>query len=148
MYTSITTPTVSVNQSESICRHIFYLVNNATAGRIFKMDSNGPFVESSSENKTISYPEGRLTWSYDIDTHVAQFIIIRKHNRTRLDMTDLRRNTFYYKIYILGLTTLVAQIIPMGMLLFFNIKICRALKASTVTREVVLMQSKKIHEIS
>ena len=148
MYTSITTSFASVNQSENICKQFFHLINNGTDGHIFKMDNNGSFVESSSENMTLSYPAGMLKWSYDTDAHMAQFIIIREHNRTRLDTTALRRNTFYYKIYILGLTTLLAQIIPMGMLLFFNIKICRALKTSRVIREEVLMDSQKTQEIS
>ena len=86
----------------------------------------------------ISYGDENVTMSFDNSTQTVYVVSTKYKSILMLDHTDLRKNPLYYKIYILGLTTLVTQIIPMGILVFFNIKIYTALKTSQETREVYL----------
>ena len=82
--------------------------------------------------------DGRLNISYEIVDETAYINILDSSNKTLLDHTEMRKNSLYYNVYILGLTTTLTQIIPMAILLFFNIKIYSALKASGVIRRQFL----------
>ena len=139
LYTLISTSSTILNETENKCKEIFRLINNASNSDIFHVRYNESELNSSStRNLNLSFPDGALTLTYDIDHHMAHIVIIKELNLTILDQTEMRKDTLYYNIYILGLTTVFTQIIPMGILMYFNIKIYTALKVSRVTREEFL----------
>ena len=141
VYPNISTTESSGNSSEiqNPCQEILRLINSTSSKDVLKeYESNELNGSSSKKNESIFLFDGRLKISYHIDNFIAYIFIIETMNTTFLDHTDLRRNRLYYKIYILGLTTVITQIVPMGILIFFNIKIYAALKASRFTRKTFL----------
>ena len=133
----------AMQEEHSFCRTIFHLFKNGTNPDVLKTSENqkminNSLVQSSRTGMNISYGDENVTMTFDDSTQTVYVVRTKYKSILMLDHTDLRKNPLYYKIYILGLTTLVTQIIPMGILVFFNIKIYTALKTSQATREVYL----------
>jgi hypothetical protein len=120
-----------INKIQEECKKIMRVINNSSNIDIFNVYNENEQNVTSMQNSNLSLFDGRLTISYHLENHVAYIFVIKTLNITILDHTEMRKNTLYYKIYILGLTTTLTQILPMAILLFFNIKICSTLKAST-----------------
>ena len=127
------------NESENACDEILQLINSTSNENIFDeyRNANKILASSMKRNELILF-DGRLNISYEIVDETAYINILDSSNKTLLDHTEMRKNSLYYNVYILGLTTTLTQIIPMAILLFFNIKICSALKASGVMRRQFL----------
>lgn len=135
---SLSKPSKNIEETQDLCTGILELIQNTSTRNLFKGHTYKHKNESSSEKyKTISLSNDKLKILYRIENLVAYIRVIERVNITMLDHTSLRRNPLYYKIYILGLTTAITQILPMGILLFFNIKICAALKTSQETTKLV-----------
>ena len=135
---SLSKPSKNIEETQDLCTGILELIQNTSTRNLFKGHTYKHKNESSSEKyKTISLSNDKLKILYRIENLVAYIRVIERVNITMLDHTSLRRNPLYYKIYILGLTTAITQILPMGILLFFNIKICAALKTSRETTKLV-----------
>ena len=135
---SLSKPSKNIEETQDLCTGILELIQNTSTRNLFKGHTYKHKNESSSEKyKTISLSNDKLKILYRIENFVAYIRVIESVNITMLDHTSLRRNPLYYKIYILGLTTAITQILPMGILLFFNIKICAALKTSQETTKLV-----------
>ena len=135
---SLSKPSKNIEETQDLCTGILELIQNTSTRNLFKGHTYKHKNESSSEKyKTISLSNDKLKILYRIENLVAYIRVIESVNITMLDHTSLRRNPLYYKIYILGLTTAITQILPMGILLFFNIKICAALKTSQETTKLV-----------
>ena len=135
-------------QPERVCNECSYLINNLMDNEVpiptrNDTDNGESSIEVITDNTMVSKDNITLFMDYNISTHVAT--VYRRHVVSRLDQTDMRKNTLYYKIYILGLTTLCAQIIPMSILIYLNIKICLELRTSTgnVLSAVIRNQRKK-----
>ena len=135
---SLSKPSKNIEETQDLCTGILELNQNTSTRNLFEGHTYKHKNESSSEKyKTISLSNDKLKILYRIENLVAYIRVIERVNITMLDHTSLRRNPLYYKIYILGLTTAITQILPMGILLFFNIKICAALKTSQETTKLV-----------
>ena len=135
---SLSKPSKNIEETQDLCTGILELIQNTSTRNLLKGHTYKHKNESSSEKyKTISLSNDKLKILYRIENLVAYIRVIERVNITMLDHTSLRRNPLYYKIYILGLTTAITQILPMGILLFFNIKICAALKTSQETTKLV-----------
>ena len=135
---TLSKPSKNIEETQDLCTGILELIQNTSTRNLFKGHTYKHKNESSSEKyKTISLSNDKLKILYRIENLVAYIRVIERVNITMLDHTSLRRNPLYYKIYILGLTTAITQILPMGILLFFNIKICAALKTSQETTKLV-----------
>lgn len=135
---SLSKPSKNIEETQDLCTGILELIQNTSTRNLFEGHTYKHKNESSSEKyKTISLSNDKLKILYRIENLVAYIRVIERVNITMLDHTSLRRNPLYYKIYILGLTTAITQILPMGILLFFNIKICAALKTSQETTKLV-----------
>ena len=124
------------NQMEFICNNSKYLINTLidnevpSSSYIYNDSYNcEPQKELIDPSSIANEPNITLHMDYNVETQIAR--VCREHIIPFVDRTDLRKNPLYYKIYILGLTTLFAQIIPMGILIYLNIKICLALKTTT-----------------
>ena len=125
------------NPIDVVCNKSLYLIQSLSDNEVPLLTENnksdsfcGPRVENIIDHDSlISEDNVTLNMSYNISTQIAT--VCRRHLIPILDRTDLRKNPLYYKIYILGLTTLFAQIIPMGILIYLNIKICLALRTTT-----------------
>ena len=127
-----------IEENQDFCTGILELIQNTSSRNLFDGQTDKHKNESSSEKyKTISLLNDKLKILYRIDNLVAYILVIESLNITMLDHTSLRRNPLYYKIYCLGLTTVITQILPMGILLFFNIRIRTALKTSRETTKLV-----------
>ena len=123
------------NETESACDEIIQLINNTSNGNIF--ESFKEKTENSSsliKREELLLLNGRINISYEIVDQTAYVNILDFTNTTVLDHTDMRKNSLYYNVYILGLTTILTQIIPMAILLYFNFRIYFALKASSDMR--------------
>ena len=117
-------------QTDRICNHILYLIQHLMDNEVPILRNNDESsVEVINNHTSVSKDNITLHMDYNISTHIARVFLRRVI--PILDQTDMRKNTLYYKIYILGLTTLCAQIIPMAILIYLNIKICLALRTST-----------------
>ena len=130
------------NETESACDEIIQLINNTSNGNIF--ESSMEKIENSSyliKREEFLLWNGRINISYEIVDQTAYVNILDFTNITVLDHTDMRKNSLYYNVYILGLTTTLTQIIPMAILLFFNFRIYFALKASRVMRRKLLSRN-------
>ena len=135
---SLSKPSKNIEETQDLCTGILELIQNTSTRNLFEGHTYKHKNESYSEKyKTISLSNDKLKILYRIENLVAYIRVIESVNITMLDHTSLRRNPLYYKIYILGLTTAITQILPMGILLFFNIKICAALKTSQETTKLV-----------
>lgn len=135
---TLSKPSKNIEETQDLCTGILELIQNTSTRNLFEGHTYKHKNESSSEKyKTISLSNDKLKILYRIENLVAYIRVIERVNITMLDHTSLRRNPLYYKIYILGLTTAITQILPMGILLFFNIKICAALKTSQETTKLV-----------
>lgn len=135
---SLSKPSKNIEETQDLCTGILQLIQNTSSIDLFEGHTYKHKNESSSEKyQTISLLNDKLKILYRIENHVAYIRLIERVNITMLDHTSLRRNPLYYKIYILGLTTAITQILPMGVLLFFNIRICTALKTSQETTKLV-----------
>ena len=135
---SLSKPSKNTEETQDLCTGILELIQNTSSRDLFEEHTYKHKNESSLEKyKTISLSNDKLKILYRIENLVAYIRVIESVNITMLDHTSLRRNPLYYKIYILGLTTAITQILPMGILLFFNIKICTALKTSQETTKLV-----------
>ena len=135
---SLSKPSKNIEETQDLCTGILELIQNTSTRNLFKGHTyKHKNVSSSEKYKTISLSNDKLKILYRIENLVAYIRVIERVNITMLDHTSLRRNPLYYKIYILGLTTAITQILPMGILLFFNIKICAALKTSQETTKLV-----------
>ena len=135
---SLSKPSKNIEETQDLCTDILELIQNSSNRDLFERHTYKHKNESSSEKyKTISLLNDKLKISYRIENRLAYIRVIERVNITMLDHTSLRRSPLYYKIYILGLTTAITQILPMGILLFFNIKICTALKTSQETAKLV-----------
>ena len=135
---SLSKPSKNIKETQDLCKGILELIQNTSSRDLFEEHTYKHKNESSLEKyKTISLSNDKLEILYRIENRVAYIRLIERVNITMLDHTSLRRNPLYYKIYILGLTTAITQILPMGILLFFNIKICTALKTSQETTKLV-----------
>ena len=133
----------AMQEENSFCRRIFRFIKNVTTPDVLntilnhKMLNNS-LVHSSRKGMKMSYGDENVTLSFDVSTETVYVVRIKLKTILILDHTDLRKNPLYYKIYILGLTTLVTQIIPIGILVFFNIKIYTELKTNQATRAIYL----------
>lgn len=121
---------------EFVCNESKYLIESLVENKVpFSFDFNNdsyqcePQKEVVDPSRILSEANDTFPMDYNIKTQIAR--VCKKIVIPFIDRTDLRKNRLYYKIYILGLTTLFAQIIPMGILIFLNIKICLALKTTT-----------------
>ena len=127
------------NESENACDEILQLINSTSNENIFDEYRNAnKILTSSMKRNALILFDGRLNISYEIVDETAYINILDSSNATLLDHTEMRKNSLYYNVYILGLTTTLTQIIPMAILLFFNIKIYSALKASGAIRRQFL----------
>ena len=130
------------NEIESACDEIIQIINSSSNGNIFES-----IIEKTENSSSLMKREellllnGRINISYEIVDQTAYVNIQDFTNITVLDHTDMRKNSLYYNVYILGLTTTLTQIIPMAILLYFNFRIYFALKASRVMRRNLLSQN-------
>ena len=128
-----------LNETESACEEILQLINNTSNRNLFEESRDLPEISLSLiKRKELILFHGRINISYEIVDRTAFVNILDSTNTTLLDHTDLRKNSLYYNVYILGLTTTLTQIIPMAILIYINISICSALKASRVMRREFL----------
>ena len=123
-----------LNQMEFICNKSKYLINSLVDDKSNLSSYNDSYTcepqkELIDRASIAKEPNVTLHMDYNVQTQIAR--VCQRHVIPFVDRTDLRKNPLYYKIYILGLTTLFAQIIPMGILIYLNIKICLALKTTT-----------------
>ena len=139
--------------TERVCNHMIYLIRKVTTDEVPMLGQDDSKIGPKSKeiaNSTADEPKENTTLDvfYNISTHVAtvtkepiMFYI--------LDQTSMRKNPLYYKIYILGLTTLFAQIIPMVILIYLNIKIWLALRTTTGNHlaNVIRTQRKKYKDM-
>ena len=115
-------------QIELVCNKSQYLVNSLLENEVPLFKNNeSDYCEPRAEviddfDSLVSESNVTLHMDYNIQSQVAR--VCRRHIVPILDRTDLRKNPLYYKIYILGLTTMFAQIIPISILIYLNIKIC------------------------
>ena len=128
-----------LNETESACEEILQLINNTSNRNLFEESRDLPEISLSLiKREELILFHGRINISYEIVDRTAFVNILDSTNTTLLDHTDLRKNSLYYNVYILGLTTTLTQIIPMAILIYINISICSALKASRVMRREFL----------
>ena len=120
--------------TERVCNHILYLIRNVTIDDVPNLDQNdSEHSPTSTEivNSTVDVPNENITLDvfYNVSTQVAT-VTKEPIMFYMLVQTPMRKDPLYYKIYILGLTTLFAQIIPMVILIYLNIKIWLALRTT------------------
>lgn len=122
------------NPTEQVCNKSLAFLNLSVESKV-PLPSNNvsdkcgpPFDVISSEDMKLESSVA-LNMDYNIQTKIAR--VCKRVIIPMIDRTELRKNPLYYKIYILSLTTLFAQIIPMGILIYLNIKICLALSTPT-----------------
>ena len=128
-----------LNETESACDEIIQLINNTSNGSIIESFMEKTENSSSLTNRgELLLLNGRINISYEIVDRTAYVNILDFTNTTVLDHTDMRKNSLYYNVYILGLTTTLTQILPMAILLYFNFRIYFALKESRVMRRKFL----------
>ena len=131
------------NETENACEKILQLINKTSNANIFEENRDKNETTSSSiEHEELILFDGRLNVSYVVVNQTAYISILDTMNTTLLDHTDMRKSSLYYNVYILGLTTTLTQIIPMAILLYFNIKIYYALKTSRIMRRQFLASNK------
>lgn len=124
------------NQIEVVCNKSQYLMNSFLENEVPPFQDNESdncaprleIVNPDDYNSVSSQSNTTLHMDYNIRTQIAR--VCSRHLRPILDRTDLRKNPLYYKIYILGLTTLFAQIIPIAILIYLNIRIYMALRTT------------------
>ena len=124
------------HKMEFVCNESKYLIESLVENKVplsidLKNDSYQcePQKELVDPSRISGDANDTFHMDFNIETRVAR--VCRKIVYPFIDRTDLRKNRLYYKIYILGLTTMFAQIIPMGILIYLNIKICLALNTAT-----------------
>ena len=133
-----------------VCNEFKYLIDSLVDNNVPSTFHNNNSYNCEPQKELIdpaSIGKENVTFhmDYNIETQTAR--VCRKIVIPFLDRTDLRKNTLYYKIYILGFTTLFAQIIPMGILIYLNIKICLALKiTSGDTLDATIKKQRKDNE--
>ena len=143
-----------VTYSESVCNRILHLVANYTndqpplAGYNGSGVEHGPNMTSSAQSEpshqiSMGNPNSMLRMHYDINTNIAT--IIKKRTVSILDQTDMRKNHLYFKIYNVGLITLFTQIIPFGILMYLNIKICWAFQTNGNNLDSLIQSQRKSH---
>ena len=122
------------NPTEQVCNKSLTFLNLSVESKV-PLPSNNvtdkcgpPFNVISSEDMKLE-DSVALNMDYNTQTKIAR--VCKRVIIPMIDRTELRKNPLYYKIYILSLTTLFAQIIPMGILIYLNIKICMALRTTT-----------------
>ena len=122
------------NPTEEVCNKSLAFLSLSVESKV-PLPSNNvtdkcgpPFDVISSEDMKLE-DSVALNMDYNTQTKIAR--VCKRVIIPMIDRTELRKNPLYYKIYILSLTTLFAQIIPMGILIYLNIKICLALSTPT-----------------
>ena len=131
------------NETEKACNEILQLIKKTSNMIVIEEYRDKREMASSSiKHEELILFDGRLNVSYAIINQTAYINIIDSVNTTLLDHTHMRKSSLYHNVYILGLTTTLAQIVPMAILLYFNIKIYYALKTSRVIRREFLASNK------
>ena len=121
------------DEEEAVCNRIVYTIctrSNLTelyqVCNLMTVLHTVDEIHDSEFANTLSLKDVATEVYYNVSTHIAS--MMNEQTVEILDQTEMRKNPLYYKIYNLGLVTLFAQIIPVGILMYFNINICMALK--------------------